>query len=173
MKVFGWLAKELREVIPVTLFFFIGFALVLMLVKLILAQYSIPVAVLSRATLASLIVGKVVLVLEKVGLEERLPDAPGAVLVAIKTLFYGSGAIVAGFIERLIETWRSSQGFGDALAEAWTHMRLGRFIAVILCVTILFGAYFTFLELDRAMGKGAIVSLFFKRRRAAGGATGR
>ena len=173
MKVFGWLAKELREVIPVTLFFFIGFALVLMLVKLILAQYSIPVAVLSRAMLASLIVGKVVLVLEKVRLEERLPNAPGWVLIAIKTLFYGSGAIVAGFIERLIETWGSSQGFGDALTETWTHMHLGRFIAVILCVTILFGAYFTFLELDRAMGKGAIVSLFFKRRRAAGGAAGR
>jgi hypothetical protein len=27
MKVFQWLTKELREVIPVTLFFFIGFAL--------------------------------------------------------------------------------------------------------------------------------------------------
>ena len=75
MKVFGWLTKELREVIPVTLFFFIGFALVLMLVKLILAQYPIPVAVLSRAMLASLIVGKVVLVLEKVRVEERLPSA--------------------------------------------------------------------------------------------------
>ena len=173
MKFFQWLTKELREVIPVTLFFFIGFALVLMLVKLILAQYSIPVAVLSRAMLASLIVGKVVLVLEKVRLEERLPNAPGWVLIAIKTLFYGSGAIVAGFIERLIETWRSSQGFGDALTQAWTHTSLGRFIAVILCVTMLFGAYFTFLELDRAMGKGAIVSLFFKRRRAAGGATDR
>jgi len=80
---------------------------------------------------------------------------------------------VAGLIARLIETWRSSEQFGDALTETWAHMRLGRFIAVILCVTILFGAYFTFLELDRAMGKGAIVSLFFKRRRAAGGAAGR
>ena len=172
MKFFQWLTKELREVIPVTLFFFVGFALVLMLVKLILVQYSIPVAVVSRAMLASLIVGKVVLVLEKVRLEERLPSAPGWVLVAIKTLFYGSGAIVAGIVERLIETWRSSEGFGEALTETWTHMRLGRFIAVILCVTILFGAYFTFLELDRAMGKGAIVSLFFKRRRTAGGVAG-
>jgi hypothetical protein len=172
MKFFRWLTKELREVIPVTLFFFIGFALVLMLVKLILAQYSIPVAVLSRAMLASLIVGKVVLVLEKVRLEERLPNAPGWVLVLLKTLFYGSGAIVPGIIERLIETWRSSQGFGEALAETWTHTSFGRFIAVILCVTMLFGAYFTFLELDRAMGKGAIVSLFFKRRRAARGVPG-
>ena len=75
MKFFQWLTKELREVIPVTLFFFIGFALVLMLVKLILVQYSIPVAVVSRAMHASLIVGKVVLVLEKVRLEERLPSA--------------------------------------------------------------------------------------------------
>jgi hypothetical protein len=171
MKVFQWLKKELREVIPVTLFFFIGSALVLMLVKLILAQYSIPVAVLSRAMLASLIVGKVVLVLEKVPLEERLPHAPRGVLVAIKTLFYGSGAIVAGFLERLIETCRSSQGFGEALAETWTHTSLGRFLAVVLCVTILFGAYFIFLELDRVMGEGAIVALFFNRPRTAGGAT--
>ena len=80
---------------------------------------------------------------------------------------------MAGLIARLIETWRSSEQFGDALTETWTHTSLGRFIAVILCVTILFGAYFTFLELDRAMGKGAIVSLFFERRRAAGGAAGR
>ena len=79
---------------------------------------------------------------------------------------------MAGLIARLIETWRSSEGFGDALTETWRHMHLGRFIAVIVCVTMLFGAYFTFLELDRAMGKGAIASLFFKRRRAAGGVPG-
>jgi len=172
MKVFHWLKKEMREVIPVTLFFFLGFALVLMLVKLILAQYSIPVAVLSRAMIASLIVGKVVLVLEKVRLEDRLPNAPVGVLVAIKTLFYGSGAIVAGFVERLIETWRSSQGFGEALAETLANMHLSRFIAVILCVNLLFGAYFVFLELDRAMGKGAMVALFFKRPRATNDAAG-
>lgn len=105
-----------------------------MLVKLVLAQYSIPVTVLSRAMIASLIVGKVVLVLEKVRLEDRLPNAPRGVLVAIKTLFYGSGAVLAGFVERLIETWRSSQGFGEALAETWAHMSLSRFLAVILCV---------------------------------------
>jgi hypothetical protein len=169
MKFFRWLKKEVREVIPVTLFFFIGFALVLFLVKLILVQYSIPVAVLSRAMIASLIVGKVVLLLEKVRLEERLPNAPVGVLVAIKTLFYGSGAIVAGFIERLIETWRESQGFGEALTETLANIHLSRFLAVIMCVNLLFGAYFTFLELDRAMGKGAIVSLFLKRRRVVGG----
>ena len=108
MKFLRWLKKELLEVIPVTLFFFVGFGLVLMLVKLILAQYSIPFSVLSRAMIAALIVGKVVLVLEKVRLEGRFPRAPGWVLVAIKTAFYGSGAVVAAFIERLIETWRSS-----------------------------------------------------------------
>jgi hypothetical protein len=64
----------------------------LMLVKLILAQYSIPFSVLSRAMIAALIVGKVVLVLEKVRLEGRFPRASGWVLVAIKTAFYGSGA---------------------------------------------------------------------------------
>ena len=51
------------------------------------------------------------------------------------------------------------------------HRAVDRDLAVVLCVTILFGAYFIFLELDRVMGKGAIVSLFFKRPRTAGGAT--
>ena len=41
-----------------------------------------------------------------------------------------------------------------------------------MCVNLLFGAYFTFLELDRAMGKGAMVALFFKRPRATNDAAG-
>jgi hypothetical protein len=61
---------------------------------------------------------------------------------------------VAGIVERLIETWRSSEGFGEALTETWTHMRLGRFVAVILCVTILFGAYFTFSRTGSGDGQG-------------------
>jgi hypothetical protein len=163
MKVFRWLAKEIREVFPVTLFFFVGFGVVLLIVKLMLVQYAIPMTIFSRAMVAALIVGKVVLVLEKVRLEDRFPNSPRIVLVAIKTGFYAFCAIVAGCLERIIEAWRATGEFATGVHQAWMHTEIHRFLAVVLCVTILFATYFTFLELDKVMGRGAIAALLFKR----------
>jgi len=87
MKFFKWLVQEMRELFPVTLFFFVGFGLILLIVKLILQDFSVQVGVLSRAMLLSLIAGKVVLVLENVRLDERFPNLPRSGLIATKTVF--------------------------------------------------------------------------------------
>lgn len=168
MKFFRWLGKELREVVPITLFFFLGFILVFLIVKLVLAEYEIPVKIFSQSIVAALIIGKVILVLEKVRLEDRFPNSPKGVLVLIKTLFYGFWAIVVGILERIVEAWRATGGFATGLKEAWMHTEIHRFLAVILCVTILFATYFTFLEVDKVMGRGAIAALLFKRPQSAG-----
>ena len=167
MKFFRWLGKELREVFPVTLFFFLGFILVFLIIKLILAEYDIPVKILSQSAVAALIIGKVVLVLERVRLEDRFPNSPRFVPVAIKTMFFGFSAIVVGFLERIVEAWRATGGFVTGLHETWMHGEIHRFSAIILCVTILFATYFTFLEVDKVMGRGAIVALLFKRPQSA------
>src|SRR5277367_242149 len=98
MKFFNWLIQEIEKLIPVTLFFFLGFGLILLIVKLVLRDYSVQVGVLSRAMLFSLIVGKVVLLLENVRLDERFPNLPRSGLIALKTGFYSIGAIFAGAI---------------------------------------------------------------------------
>jgi hypothetical protein len=165
MRFFKWLIKEIEEIVPVTLFFFIGFGLILLIVKLVLQDYSVPVGVLSRAMLLSLIAGKVVLLLENVHLDERFPNLPRSGLIAIKTGFYGCGAVIAGIIEKIVEHWRSSTGLGEAMHEAWLNSSGSRFSAMVLSATLLFATYFTFVELDRAMGKGEIYALLFKRPR--------
>jgi len=168
MRFFKWLAQEMTEIFPVTLFFFVGFGLILLIVKLVLRNYSVQIGVLSRAMLFSLIVGKVVLVLENVRLDERFPNLPRSGLIAIKTAFYGSGAVIAGIIEKIVEYWRSSGGLGEAMREAWLNSSGSRFSAIVLSVTLLFATYFTFLELDQALGKGGIYTLLFKRPRTGG-----
>jgi hypothetical protein len=168
MKFFNWLAHELKEIFPVTLFFFIGFGLIMLIVKLVLEDFSVQVGILSRAMLFSLIVGKVVLVLENVRLDELFPNLPRSGVIAIKTAFYGIGAVIAGTIEKIFEYWRSSGGLGEAMRAAWMHSSGSRFSAIVLSMTLLFATYFTFLELDRAMGKGEIYSLLFKRPRSHG-----
>jgi hypothetical protein len=165
MRLFKWLVHEMRQLFPVTLFFFVGFGLILLIVKLILQDYSVQVGVLSRAMLLSLIAGKVVLLLENVRLDERFPNLPRSGLIAIKTAFYGTGAVIAGIIEKIVEYWRSSAGLGEAMREAWLNSSGSRFSATVLCLTLLFATYFTFVELDRALGKGEIYALLFKRPR--------
>ena len=49
---------------PVFVFFLIGFLRVMLIVKLSLAPYSIPVGALSRALLGAVLVAKVALILE-------------------------------------------------------------------------------------------------------------
>jgi len=71
--------------------------------------------------------------------------------------------VIAGIIEKIVEYWRSSAGLGDAMHEAWLNSSGSRFSATALCLTLLFATYFTFVELDRAMGKGEIYALLFKR----------
>src|SRR5271156_1709939 len=101
MRFFKWLIQEIEKLIPVTLFFFLGFGLILLIVKLVLRDYSVQVGVLSRAMLFSLIVGKVVLVLENVRLDERFLNLPRAALIAMKTAFYGFVAVIAGSAEKI------------------------------------------------------------------------
>lgn len=163
MRFFKWLIKESEEIFPVTLFFFVGFGLILLIVKLVLQDYSVQVGVLSRVMLLSLIAGKVVLILENVRLDERFPNLPRSGLIAIKTVFCGSGAVIAGIVEKVIEHWRSSGGLREAMREAWLNSSGSRFSAMVLSATLLFATYFTFVELDRALGKGEICALLFKR----------
>jgi len=163
MRFFKWLAQEMRKLFPITLFFFIGFGLILLIVKLVLQDYSVQVGVLSRAMLFSLIAGKVVLLLENVRLDQRFPNWPRSTLIALKTGFYSIGAVIAGALEKILEHWRSSAGLGGAIREAWLNSSGSRFSATVLCMTLLFATYFTLVELDRAMGKGEIYALLFKR----------
>jgi len=138
MRLFNWLVHEMRELFPVTLFFFVGFGLILLIVKLILQDYSVQVGVLSRAMLLSVIAGKVVLLLENVRLDERFPNWPRSTLIAIKTGFYSTGAVIAGVIEKILEAWRSSTGLGEATREAWLKSSGSRFSATVLCMTLSF-----------------------------------
>ena len=105
------------------------------------------------------------LLLENVHLDKRFPTWPRSTLIAIKTGFYSTGAVIAGMIEKIVEHLRSSDGLGQAMREAWLNSSGSRFSAMVLSATLLFATYFTFVELDRAMGKGEIYALLFKRPR--------
>ncbi|HJU11595.1 MAG TPA: hypothetical protein VJ728_11995 [Candidatus Binataceae bacterium] len=160
----NWVRAEVRATRPIFLFFLTGFLLVLLIVKLTLAQYSISVNALSRALLGAVLAAKTVLILENTPLPSAFRTLPRLFDIALKSVFYGSGVLVLGFLERLFEALRHAPTMGIGLHTAMVSLNINRLLAVALGVTIVFGMYFTFAEIDEFMGGNALRGFLLRRR---------
>lgn len=157
-----WLGLELEEMVPAAVFFLIGFALILLIVKLFVEEYSIELRVLSNAVLGALFAAKVSLILDHQDWA-RSHRYPRAMVVAGKVILYTVTVILLGIIEHLIENYRKSGSLTGALALFEQHFNGGRFFAIVLCVGILFAVFFVMQEVNRKMGAGQMWELFFDR----------
>ena len=100
--VFSFLRHEFLAVVPPTLFFFVGFNLILFTKRLFVAEYLIQYAGFLIATTGALIVGKVVLVTDKMPFLRRFDDAPLAYPILFKSFVYALFVSVARLIEALV-----------------------------------------------------------------------
>ena len=166
---------EFLLVIPPTLFFFTGFNLILLTKRLFLADYLIAYTGFLIATTSALIVGKVVLVADKLPFLARFDNEPLAYPILFKTLVY----TVLVFIARLLEAFVHYLIEGNVIGGgAFIRHELGtfswpHFIAVQMWIFVLFLIYVTASELNELFGHGELYKLLFKRRSTALKATRR
>ena len=92
-----WLHREFVAAWPVFMFFSIGFLLLLTIVKLVLANFSIEMTALSKAVIGALFAAKAVLILDGTPLERHLERYRRIVAVTVKTLIYGLITLLLGF----------------------------------------------------------------------------
>src|ERR1700753_1997855 len=83
-----WFGHEMRHVLPPMIFFAIGFNLIVFSINLVLAQYALKLVGFLTATLAALLVGKVVLVADKMPFLRRFDTAPLIRPILFKTVVY-------------------------------------------------------------------------------------
>lgn len=157
---------EFRHVLPPTIFFFLGFNLILFTKRLILAEYLVEFSGFLIATTAALIVGKVVLVADKMPFLRRLDHAPLAQPILFKTVIYTLLVMVArlveAFVHYLIEG--GTIGQGRFIAHQMSSFSWYQFIAVQLWVFVLFLVYVTGNEISQLLGDGELFKIFFTRR---------
>jgi len=158
-----WMVGLLKEMAPVVLFFFIAFILIFLLLKLFVAQYSIEFYAFSKAAIGALILAKVVLVMDWAVSGKRVSTYPRAVAIICKTFIYGLAVIVLGIGERTIHGIRQAGNLRDAVKLVIARADLDRFLGLVLLISLTVGSYLVMREIDRAMGKGALFRLFFKR----------
>jgi hypothetical protein len=83
-----WLYREFVAAWPVFVFFLVGFLLLLSIIKLVLATFSIEVTAFSKAVIGALFAAKAVLILDETPLARHLEHYRRIVAVAVKALIY-------------------------------------------------------------------------------------
>ena len=87
-RAFDWWLAQVKHVLPPTIFFFVGFNLILWTKDLILREHDIEFSGFVVATLAALLVGKGVLVTDNLPLMHRFGGRPLIQPILFKTAIY-------------------------------------------------------------------------------------
>jgi hypothetical protein len=156
-----WLYREFIAAWPVFLFFLVGFLLLLMIVKLALANFSIEVTALSKAVVGALFAAKAVLILDGTPLARHLERYRRIIAVAIKTFLYAAITLLLGYLERVLEARHRMHNLDAAAQYVFDQSSMYRFLAWVLGITLVFALYFAFFEINERLGEGELRKLFF------------
>ena len=162
-RLLAFLIRELKELLPPTVFFAISFNLILLTTQLILADYLVHFLSFLVATTSALVVGKSVLLADALPFFRRFDAAPMIRSVLFKTIVYWSVVFLVQFLEKLVEYWFGGgtiRGIPDYIAN---HFTWHRFAAIQIWIFVLFLIYTSVAALNARLGKGKLVKIFLTR----------
>src|SRR6516165_4128119 len=160
----GGLLHEVREAAPPTIFFFVGFNLIVLTTRLLAADYGVALGNFMLATLGALIVGKAVLVANQLELLRRYDRAPLIQPILYKTAFYWVVVFFARLFEQFVEFVLEGGAPSDFMLHLQTTFSWHRFFAISVWVFVLFLIYVTASEFSHPFGSGELRRLFFTSR---------
>jgi hypothetical protein len=160
-KILEKLKEEFFAILPPTIFFFVALHLVTF-IRVLIARGSHfqPLSTMSIA-IASLILGKAVLIADMLPPINRYPNKPLAYNIAWKTVIYLLMASVIHYVERLIDFSREAGGIVAGNEKLLSEMIWPHFWAVQIILFMLILVYCTARELVRVMGREKMLRLFF------------
>ena len=155
------LKEEFFKLLPPTIFFFVALHIVTF-IRVLIARGSHfePLSTASIA-IASLILGKAVLIADMLPPINRYPNKPLAYNIAWKTVIYLLMATVIHYLERLIDFSRQAGSLGAGNAKLLAEIVWSHFWAVQIMLFLLILVYCTARELTRVIGKEKMLRLFF------------
>jgi hypothetical protein len=164
-RAFGWWLMQVKHALPPTIFFFVGFNLILWTKRLALEEHGIEFSGFFTATVAALLlVGKAVLVTDKLPFMRRFDPAPMIQPILFKSAIYWLCVMIVRLVEALFYFLAAGGVFADFPIYLVERFSWSRFWSIQLWLMVLFLVYVTIHELNLLFGDGELYRLFFRWR---------
>ncbi len=160
-KIIKTLKQEFLEILPATIFFFIAFHLIALTEVLLLRQYRVPVSTTALVTVSALVLGKAILIADKLPFINRFPHKPLIYNLIWKTFFYLLISLFFRYLEVLIPMLVKHQSWSLANQHLQQEIVWPHFWAVQIWVWVLLFGYSIVRELVRTMGRREAIKRFF------------
>ena len=170
-RVFHAWSKLVRHLMPPTLYFFVAFNLISLTTDLLVHNYWFRLSSFLLASTTALVVGKVVLIVDRVRIIDKFRGGPLIKPIVYKAVFYSTVVLVVRFLEKVLHVAWDAGGFGSAFRDALQDFSWHRFVAVHMWIFICFLIYVTATELNALVGQGQFYRLFFHHRSSEYGLT--
>ena len=160
-KLFEKLKEEFFAILPPTVFFFVALH-ILTIIRVLMAAGSHfqPLSTMSIA-IASLILGKAVLIADLLPAINRYPKKPLAYNIVWNTMLYLLMATIIHYVERLIDFARQAGGIVAGNEKLLADIVWPHYWAIEIILFLLILAYCTARELVRVIGEKKAMRLFF------------
>src|ERR1700731_3073914 len=155
-----WLAQG-KHALPPTIFFFVGFNLILWTKRLILEEQGIEFSGFFTATVAALLVGKAVLVTDNLPFMRRFDGAPMIQPILFKSAIYWLCVLIVRLAEGLVHFLAAGGVIADFPEHLVQHFSWPRFLSIQIWLTVLFLVCVMIHELNMLFGDGELFRLFF------------
>ncbi len=159
-KILKIIKRELVEILPPTVFFFIAFNIIVISKKLMLEQYGIQFSGFVNALVGALIVGKALLVADDIKFINKYPDKPLIYNIVWKTFLYLLVTLLVQYIEGIIPLLVKYHSVKIAIERSWVEIIWPHFWAIHIVFVFLLSLYVSFRELARAIGEKKFLQIF-------------
>ena len=160
----NWWLAQVKHALPPTIFFFVGFNLILWTKRLILQEHGIEFSGFFTAIVAALLVGKAVLVTDNLPFMRRFDGAPMIQPILFKSAIYWLCVLVVRLAEELVHFIAAGGAVADFGGHFADQFPLARFLSIQIWLMVLFLVYVTIHELNALFGDGELYRLFFRWR---------
>ena len=160
-KIVAYIKKELKEVLPASIFFLIMFHILVVTRALTLKAYGITAHSTAIAVIGALIVAKAILIADKLPFLNLYPRKPLVWNAVLKTVVFGIITFFFLMIEELLHQSHQYGGMTAGYEHLNTDVVWPAFWAREIWITILLLFYCSAVELARVVGPIKVREIFF------------
>ncbi|MGD0279511.1 MAG: hypothetical protein ABSC11_09415 [Smithella sp.] len=161
MKLLKTIKNNFFEILPPTIFFLIAFLLILFTKLMILSEYGISWTGLGAAVVGAMLVGKVVLMVDKLPFVNKFPDRPLIYNTLWKSFIYFLAALLVRYLMQVLPLLRRHENLVEVNRHLVNEVVWPHFWILQMWLAVLFLIFCAMRELIRVLGRDKFILMFF------------